>query len=588
MVTRKTRMQRMLHDHLTMIARWGRFVGICTVLAGIGGFLVTALQRPVYRATVLMVIDQRVSGQDSYSDFLASTQLVTLYEGLVSQPVVLQHAAHGTQGLSAADLAAKLHVSALIGTPVLQIQVDDQNPARAAALANDIASAFIAVEQESDQAVLTRAQQQVEQELKQVTAEINGLTATIDDLRSRNAADPQLQPLQQQLDVALATRSTEQDAGAQLFAQYLNTSNSLRVFQPAVPPVTPDHPSPLLNSLDAAALGFVGAMGFAVLLQVLDDRIRTAEDLEDLTGLTIIGTVEAVPERTGPATNDGRSASPSAPSRLAALLLIDNTYLAERFRIVRTNLHACGQVQPLQTILVTSPTRGDGKTTTAINLAMSLAQAGKRVLLVDADLRHPTVHAYLDIDNSTGLSHLLSNDNLHTGDVAQFATLPDAPNLYVLPAGPTPPNPTELLGGGGLYRLVRPMLATSPNRRSRPVLATAQEREPVDVIVIDSAPVLDLADALVLAAHAEGTILVVDAGYARARDVRHAVDSLKQANARFLGVVLNRVKPRRQAVSPLEHAAYGFRARATRLEDLNHRVAPVHEAADQPSHRLSS
>jgi capsular exopolysaccharide synthesis family protein len=193
--------------------------------------------------------------------------------------------------------------------------------------------------------------------------------------------------------------------------------------------------------------------------------------------------------------------------------------LTEQFGIVRTNLCFASLGKPLRSILVTSPTPGDGKTTTAINLAAALALSGKRVMLVDADFRHPTVHTHLGIDNKHGLSICLLEDNLGGMYDVPCVAVPAVPNLYVLPAGPLPPNPTELLGSDRMLRFKRSVLADGKQRRSV-----------VDMVVFDSPPVLPVADALVLAGQVDGTILVVDAAHARVGEVLRARDNLQRAS----------------------------------------------------------
>jgi capsular exopolysaccharide synthesis family protein len=511
----------------------------------------------VYRATALIVIDQQVAGQDNYSDLLASNQLVTIYEGLIPQPVVLQRVANETAGLSVADLAARVHVSALTGTPVIEIQVDDQSKTRAATLANAIARAFIAVEQESSQSELAQAQQQVNQQLEQVTAEIDSLNRQIADLQNTNGSSSDLQTLQHQLVAAQTTRSAVQNVSGQLVVQYLNNSNSIRLFQPATPPATPDHPNPLLNSIDAAAIGLVLAVGIVVLLEVVDDRIRSAEDVQESVGLATIASIEDADAGMRPIPlGRQRRRSPASFTTLK-----EDPRDTENFRILRTFL-SFSSVE-LRTILVTSPTRGDGRTTTAINLSITLAQAGKRVLLVDADLRKPAIHTFLGLQNTTGLSRYLARDTQDREPAIPFDTVPDMPNLLVLTAGPTPPNPTELLGSERMRQL--------PDH----VLSKGLSTGLADVVVMDSSQASTVADAAILAGNADGTILVVDASKARVGKVLDALDALEPANARLLGVVLNRAKPRREEAYELAQAVFDGRASATPVEDLDDFVEPT-------------
>jgi capsular exopolysaccharide synthesis family protein len=342
-----------------------------------------------------------------------------------------------------------------------------------------------------------------------------------------------------------------------LVVQYLNNSNSIRLFQPATPPATPDHPNPLLNSIDAAAIGLVLAVGIVVLLEVVDDRIRSAEDVQESVGLATIASIEDADAGMRPIPlGRQRRRSPASFTTLK-----EDPRDTENFRILRTFL-SFSSVE-LRTILVTSPTRGDGRTTTAINLSITLAQAGKRVLLVDADLRKPAIHTFLGLQNTTGLSRYLARDTQDREPAIPFDTVPDMPNLLVLTAGPTPPNPTELLGSERMRQL--------PDH----VLSKGLSTGLADVVVMDSSQASTVADAAILAGNADGTILVVDASKARVGKVLDALDALEPANARLLGVVLNRAKPRREEAYELTQAVFDGRASATPVEDLDDFVEPT-------------
>jgi non-specific protein-tyrosine kinase len=357
-----------------------------------------------------------------------------------------------------------------------------------------------------------------------VTNSINNLTAHIKAVQGADPASADLAGLQQQLDNAVSQRAALQDVRTQVTAQYLTAANNVRVFQPALPPSRPVQPQPLLYTLEGGVLGLVLAAGLVLLLLSVDDRVRSTHDLEPI-GLVTLGTVERAgdpPWRLGTRQRGQTDSSALLTDPHAARL-------TEDLRHIRTNLGFVSLDKPLGTILVTSPRRGDGKTTTAINLALSLAQAGRRVLLVDADLRQPSVHARLGLDNVRGLSTYLLEGIRGAAPDIPVSRLPAIPELTVLTAGPTPPNPTELLGSEHMPRLLEAALGME----GHPRLA--------ETIVIDASPVLSVADACVLAGHVDGTMLVVDSRHARAGQIFAARDRLLQVNARLLGVVLNQV-----------------------------------------------
>jgi capsular exopolysaccharide synthesis family protein len=511
-----------LRTYLAVTMRWLWLLGLCTVIAAGGAFAVSMKQPRVYRATTLLTINQQLPGQDAYSGLLASDQLVVTYMALIRQPVVLARAAGQAGGISAQQLAQRVTVQNQAGTQIIQVSVDDTSRHRAAQLANAIAAAFIAIQQESEDARLSSAQQQLDRQLTQIASQIRSLTARVNALQAQDPTNPQLAGLQQQLDAARARRDDLQTVSGQLITQNLGARGNVLVFQPAVPPLLPDHPNVRLNTAIAGALGLVIALCLVFLLELLDNRIRTTKQIEELTGIPVIAQVGTHSQRR-------RLLSDAESHRLAG-----------SYRTLRTNLSFLALERPLRTIVVTSALPGEGKTTVAINLAVSLAQSGQHVLLVDADLHQPTIHERLGLENTTGLSLCL----LRAEQRMPISPWPVVPHLSILTAGPKPPNPAELLGSGRMRRFLDTLVGGQSDR--------GDSGAEVDVVVIDSPPAAVFVDAAVLAGQADGTILVMDGVKSRAEPVLRAKDTLTRMHARILGVVLNR------AARPLGAASYDY------------------------------
>jgi capsular exopolysaccharide synthesis family protein len=246
----------------------------------------------------------------------------------------------------------------------------------------------------------------------------------------------------------------------------------------------------------------------ALVFELLDNRMRSSKRLEEFTGMPALATV-------------------GAGGQANLLLSTDETSrLAESFRTLQTNLSFAALERPLRTIVVTSPLPGKSKTTVAINLAATLARSGRRTLLVDADLHQPSIHERLGLENSTGLSLCL----LDSERPRPITPSPAVPQLSILTAGPTPPNPAELLSSGRMRRFLEALLVGQRGWGDLGAVA--------DVVVIDTPPATAFVDAAVIAGQADGTILVVDGSKSRAGHVMWTKDTLSRARARILGVVL--------------------------------------------------
>lgn len=285
--------------------------------------------------------------------------------------------------------------------------------------------------------------------------------------------------------------------------------DQVRIVEPADVPTRPVRPNLPLNVALAALVGLLGGIGLAVLIEYLDDTVKAPEDAEAATGLVPLGAITRIASSSGKRSLLGEDMAHSP--------------VAEAYRILRTNIDFARVGNPGKTLLVTSTTEGEGKTTTISNLAVIVAHSGRRVIIVDADLRRPSVHKMFGIANAAGLTNLLLDET----PVAASSLQPTAvPNLWVLPCGPIPPNPSELLVSYRMERILN------------------QLGEQADVVLVDTPPVLAVADPTILAARADGVILVVEAGRTRVGALRQAKERLTRGSARMLGVVVNKLGSR--------------------------------------------
>jgi len=286
--------------------------------------------------------------------------------------------------------------------------------------------------------------------------------------------------------------------------------NNISVVDAAAVPLGPYKPSLMKNLAIAIALGSFFGVGMAFLLEMLDDTVKSSDDVEKRVGAPVLGQIPRASAK-----EHG-----IAESEIPLLAFKDpKSAVAEAARSLRTSLLFSTADGAPRIMHVTSSSPSEGKTTTAVSLAITFAQAGAKVLLIDADLRNPSLHRVFRLSNANGLTNHLTSD-VDAADVAQPTQVT---RLFTITSGPLPPNPVELLSSAKMLDL----------------LSLAIER--FDHVVIDGPPVIGLADALVLANLARTTVFVVEPGTTRTHDIEAAVKRLRQANARILGAALTKV-----------------------------------------------
>jgi capsular exopolysaccharide synthesis family protein len=311
-------------------------------------------------------------------------------------------------------------------------------------------------------------------------------------------------------DAALRVARAIDDVFPKIIADYESRPGKespvqVRVSEDAEAQTTPVSPKPTRNLALGLVLGLLLGFGAALLRDVLDKSVKSQRDLETVTDRTILG---------GIAFDTDASAHP-------LIVQVDpRSQRAEAFRSLRTNLQFIDVANPPKSIVVTSSLPGEGKSTTTANLALSLAETGLKVVVIEGDLRRPRLLDYLGFEGSVGLTDVLVG-RVDVEDVLQpFGRT----GLRLLGAGPIPPNPSELLGSANMEQLV------------------ADLSERYDYVLIDAPPLLPVTDAAVLSTIVDGALVVVGAGVAQREHVRRALESLEAVNGSVLGLILNRVK----------------------------------------------
>lgn len=388
------------------------------------------------------------------------------------------------------------------------------------------------------QALNTNTQSSLKQQIDELQAQLSRETGTIKttvaaDLKAKfEAAKQREDALREQLTqqkadfVALRDKNVgynelarEVESNRNIYEGLLNRqkeigvaggigTNNISIVDPAMVPFSVFKPNLKLNLALGAALGTFLGLVLAFLLEFLDDRIKSTEELERLLALPLLGIIPR---------------SKIKDSKKMAIMTQSDprSAFAESFRSLRTNLMFSTQQGIPKVLSVTSSAASEGKSTTCINLATVFAQSGKSVLLVDTDLRNPSIHKRLGLDNSKGLTNYLTGQD-HIEAVTQGCQIPD---VFVITAGPMSPNPVELLSSERLDQLI-----------------ALAEAKTFDMIILDMPPVLGLADALIVSNRVHATVLAVAMGESRKQVLVGAFKRLRQARANVIGVIATKAK----------------------------------------------
>ncbi len=508
---------------------WAWLIVIGTALTAASAYVSSRLTPPVYSASTKLLVNEapKPSSTDSASILINSDRLGQTYSDMMVQQPVLDKVI-GTLGLnlSFGQLASAIQVEIVKGTQLLRLTVESEDPAQAAAIANTIPDVFrqqnadLQAQRYADsKANLTRDLDSLSQQIERTQADSTALGVPLSE---RDRLQTELVQLRQSYASLRQSYETIQLAEAQ------STSNIV-VTEPAQVPTVPVRPRTLQNTLTAGLAGLILAIGLVSLLEFLDDRVRSPDQAQRLANAPVIGLIARMNNARMNGSGKGKRLN-SAEGVETTLVTIQEprSPIVEAFRALRTNIQFAGVDEPVRTLLITSPGPAEGKSTITANLGVVMAQAGLRVVVVDADLRRP---AQQRLFNRAGAGQLGLTDLMlqPPGPVALEGAVQatDVPNLSVMTSGPLPPNPSELLGSQRMQHLL------------------ANLKEQFDVVLIDTAPLLPVTDALVLSAVVDGVALVVDSDTTRSGATTQARQQLEQAGARVIGVVMNKLTTRR-------------------------------------------
>ena len=577
-----------LRQYLQIARRWAWLLILGAVIGILAGYLWSVFQSPVYRATTRVLVLRPSRSLDNSADiaYMNDQQLIQTYiQLLTTQPVldaasvelgyvinrqqvtvqqigttqVIQVSVEHGDPDRAAEVANQLVISLAEENEQLQFKRYADAEESLEKQINQIQDQINALQLQVNQVSIQTVQEQLEEikaqidPLQEEVTELNKLIAGLSVGADTTERKTQLAEAQSRLDeieplltlyqqiysdlivlgrpsdnlanddsVRLAQLRSTLELYKQVYINLLSSLESLRLarvestpnivqIEVAERPDLPIRPQPVNNTLLAAAVGLMLAAGIVFLIEYLDDTLKTMDDVERVLQLPVIGFIAEIEHKNESDAGVYVSRQPRSP-------------VSEAFRLLRTNLEFAGVDRPLRRLLLTSPGPNEGKTTVAVNLAAIFAQGGKKVALMDADLRRPRVHRFLNLRNNVGLSDvfrgsaeldfiLQKNDEL--GDVS------------VITSGSLPPNPAELLGSMKMEQILE------------------EVGRQVDIILVDSPPAI-VADVQVLSNKVDGVLLVIHPGHTQSAPALAMLEQLRRANAPVIGVVLNRI-PRDRA-----------------------------------------
>ena len=479
------------------------------LLTGGAAYASSSRQRPLYSAKATLLINP---GQTSSTTSLADVQVgqnlaVTYQQLVVTEPVLQPVVDQLTLPYSAAALAKKVSAASVSDTQLLRISVSDPNPKRAAEIANAVAAQFASFITEQTRETTNTSQSAFQGFLDTTQKQINQLNSQILALQAATStpgSEAQLDGLRSRLNQLETSYATFLLQSQQLEVSSATASTKVRVSVPATVPQAPYAPRIAFYTVLAAFIGGLLALGLVALLEYLDNTVKPSLNFQELTGAPLLSIINTIPKL-----HQGKDQ--------LFVLSQPKSNTAEAIRLLRTNVEFAAVSREISSLTVTSAGPGEGKSTVTANLAAAMAQRGFTVAVLDADLRRPSQHKIFGLRNDRGVTSLLTHPDMPWIAVA---TEMIEGRLFVIPSGPIPPNPGDLLGSERFQGLL------------------SQIKEQVDIVLVDTPPVLAVSDPLVVSTSTSGVMLVCRANRTRVEALQRAAGSFPES-VRRVGIVLN-------------------------------------------------
>ena len=494
-------------DYLRIVRlrKWTIALGVAAVVGA--ALLFSFLQTPIYQSSTRLLLRPNFSVFDSGGGQQATSPVLVQTEIQLIRSEQVRELVRTRLGRDAPRVSA----SSVGDTAVIQITAESAHPADAARIADAYADAYIEFNQRQATDAVVEGSKEIQGRLDLLEKEIAALDGRLAALPGCGGPNPprecdQRERLNQDRDalvgqvLPLRQRLNELQVGA-------SRNSGPQVIARAAVPTEPSRPQPVRNAVLGLAVGLVFGIGLAFVAEHFDDSVRSKEDLERSSrGLPVVGTI--------PAVSSWRNRSETVVMSQTE----PTSAVAEAYRSLRTAVRFITLDRSVRVIQITSPNVSEGKSTTVANLAVALARAGERVVVVCCDLRRPRIHEFFDLPNKVGFTSVILGVT-RLGDALQ--AVPGQDRLFLLASGELPPNPSELLS----------------SERAGQVFAALQKE--ASVVLVDCPPVLPVTDAAVLSARVDATLVVATVGTTGKKEVERSLELLRQVKAPLLGMVLN-------------------------------------------------
>ncbi|MBE0410941.1 MAG: polysaccharide biosynthesis tyrosine autokinase [Anaerolineales bacterium] len=496
-----------LQRYISLLWRWAWLLGLATVLAALTAFVVASRTTPTYQASALVQIIEAPSTKTVDMSVLQTSERLarTYVETMTTRPVLERVIENLGLVMNTSSLRDAINAQPLRDTQLIRVQVEHTDPVLAALIANALVTEFAEQNREEQAIRFAASKLNLENQLVQLEVQMDETRAALQELGFSGEERAERDRLEASLAQQSQTYASLLQSYEQVRLTEAQTTSTVVLKEPAVAATTPIRPRTATNTALASVVGLMLAVGVVFLIEALDDTLRNPDDVVRHLELPVLGII---------ASHDIVDGKPAATYQ-------PRSQVAEAFRSLRTNLDFASVDHPLESILVTSPSPDEGKSTVAANLALVMAQGERKVAIIDADLRRPSIHKLLGLPNRFGISGLFVMRQVQLDGALRASEIP---NLFTMTSGKTPPNPAELLGSARMGEILE------------------QVKSVVDVVVIDCPPVLAVTDSSVLAPRLDGVLLVLKPGTTKIAAARQAVEQLRRVGAPLLGVVLNEVK----------------------------------------------